>query len=159
MKITELKIGQMFIYGRLKKYRQYLEHTILDDDSKLKGKVAVYYDNCKEMFCDPNTEVEVSEDFYFPVQGFDHSYSTGLNKIKVDVCGHETFISHLFKDGGRLSFVYTIKTKSGKYVHFDIRDIPYFPELTFTEMYENGISIVENHIKSNSEKYLHLIID
>ena len=112
MKISELKQGQMFRTGKQKNFRQFIQCDILTNENispdgeniapDLLGKLVVYYDNCKQMILDPSTEVEVSEDFYFQVVGYDKYYSTGKEKITVEIEGIKTNISHFLKDGNRL---------------------------------------------------------
>lgn len=160
MKITDLKRGQMFRTGRQKKFRQFLQCDLLTDDEigkELQGKLVVYYDNCKEMFCDPDTVVEVSEDFYMPVKGYGRSYSTGKQKIEIDINGVRTKISHFLKDGNRMLYVYSIQNKEGAFVDLDVRSINGFPEIHFETMMKDGLSILTDHIKANQASYMHLL--
>jgi len=160
MKITELKRGQMFRTGKQKNYRQFLQSDLLNGENialELQGKLVVYYDNCKEMFCDPSIEVEVSEDFYFPVKGYGRYYSTGKEKISVEIDGTKTNISHFLKDGNKLLYVYCIQNKSGDYVDLDVRTINGFPDVHFEKMMKEGINILHNHISENPNVYAHLL--
>ena len=167
MKISELKQGQMFRTGKQKNFRQFIQCDILTNENispdgeniapDLLGKLVVYYDNCKQMILDTSTEVEVSEDFYFPVVGYGKYYSTGKEKIAVETEGTKTNISHFLKDGNRLVYVYCIQKKSGSYVDFDVRFINGFPNVHYKDMMLDGINIVRNHIAENPSAYAHLL--
>jgi hypothetical protein len=160
MKIQELKCGELFRFGKQKNFRKFLQCELLTGENispEHKGKLVVYYDNCKEMLCDPNTEVEVEVNFMEPVKGYGKYYSTGIEKIAVEINGNKTSISHFLKDGNRLLYVYCIENKQGEYVHLDVRTIAGFPEIKFDEMMDRGIDILRNHISENQNAYSHLL--
>ena len=160
MKIQELKHGNLFRFGKQKNFRRFLQCDLLNGENispEHKGKLVVYYDNCKEMFCDPNTEVEVQVNFMEPVKGYGKYYSTGIEKITVDINGFKTDISHLLKDGNRMISVYCIKNQNGEFVDLDTRNIIGFPNVGWEELMKSGIDILRNHISENPNAYAHLL--
>lgn len=157
MKIKDLKFGDMFRYGKQKNYRQFLQSHLLEGlniSAEHVGKLAVYYDNCKELIINPETEVEVS---CHRVKGYSDSYSTSTEKREVSISGQKTEISYFLKDGNRLMFVYSIKNSSGEFVDLDVRNVDLFPKYSYEEMRYNGLNLLEHHIKSNPEAYVQFI--
>lgn len=160
MKITGLKRGNLFRYGKQKNYRRFLECHELNGSNispDFANKVIVYYDNCKELIIDPETEVEVEVNFLEPVKGYGKYYSTGIEKIAVEINGIKTSISHFLKDGNRLIYVYCIENISGEFVDLDVRNVDLFPKYSYEEMRYNGLNLLEYHIKSNPEAYVQFI--
>jgi hypothetical protein len=160
MKFQELKRGQLFKFGKQKNFRQFLDCHLLNGDNipnEHKGKMLVIYDNCKQMIADPETEVIVEVNFMEPVKGYGKSYSTGIEKIALEINGNKTSISHFLKDGNRMLYVYCIANKQGEYVDLDVRTINGFPEIKFDEMMKSGIDILQNHISENPNAYAHLL--
>lgn len=159
MKITELKFGDMFRYGKQKNYRQFLQSHLLEGanfPAEHVGKFVVVYDNCKQLIIDPDTEVETQE-IMRSVKGYGKSYSTGIQKYPVEINGVKTNISHFVKDGERLLYVYCIQNNIGYYDSFDVREIAGFPEIPFETMMKEGITLLQNHISENPESYAQFI--
>lgn len=160
MKIQELKRGERFRVGKQKKFREFLDLHLLNGDNiplEHKGKLLVIYDNCKQMICDPDVDVEVEVNFLEPVKGYDKSYSTGIEKMTVEIDGKTTSISHFLKDGNRLAYIYCIMNSTGDYVDLDVRRIKGFPEVSFDAMAKDGINILFNHILKDPNAYSHFV--
>ncbi len=150
----------MFKTARQKKYRRFLEAETLDCDNmptKYKGKLLVAYDNCKEMICEPELEVKVTENCYLPIKGYGKSYSTGLDKIQVEISGTKTNIARFLKDGNSLIYVFCIQNLEGCYIDLDVRTIEDFPEIHWEKMVKEGLQILEAHIKENQSAYTKFI--
>lgn len=160
MKFQELKRGQLFKFGKQKNFRRFLDCHLLNGDNiptEHKGKLLVIFDNCKQMVVEPEMEVIVEVNFMEPVKGYGKYYSTGIEKIAVEINGFKTSISHFLKDGNRLISVYCIQNKNGEYVDLDIRNIIGFPNVGWEELMKRGIDILQNHISESPNAYAHLL--
>lgn len=150
MKIINLKKGQFFRTGKQKLFRQFLEARKHND------KLLVYYNNCKEMFCDVDATCEVLKKE--SVEGFGKGYSTSLDKIDVEINGFKTQLANLQKDNHNLCFVYCIKNQDHKFVQFDVRNFSNFTILDHNVLLKDGLKIVYDHVKNNESSYFDLIV-
>lgn len=158
MNIQDLKRGHLFRYGKQKKYRRFLNSFIIkhhEEPIDHFGKLLVVYDNCKQMVCELDLDVEI--DLREPIKNYGKSYSTGTERFEVNIGGFETCVSYLLKDGQRLRSVYSIKDKTGNWVELDVFDIEEFPISTPEELLKDGINILLSNISTNPDAYMHLL--
>lgn len=161
MKFQYLIRGQFFRVGKQRNYRRFLSCETLPNDESIpeqhRGKLLVSFDNCKQMICHPDIEVDTKDNLFEPIKGYNKYYSTGNRSLPVTIDGFKTKITYFLKGGIRLVYVYAIMNKKGEYIDLDTRNIEGFPDVDYQTMSNDGITILKDNIMQNPSPYKKLI--
>lgn len=162
MKAKELKVDDLFRFGKQKKYRRVRSNKLLECwntvSQQYQDKQVIMYDNCKRIVVDPDLEVEVSE--YCAITNFGRQYCTGKEKFDVYILNFKTQISFFLKDMIPAIWIYAIRNTDGVFVDLDIRKVaskPFDDDVFYICDPQTRINAIIKDILKRPHKYLDFI--